>query len=213
MRVSDLQDEDEDKAQVCIYCQQPADLGQLDNHTDIIQLIRARLRLTNLAHQCLRFQRTPREEHQPSQIEKFLKRRSEDNDILALENVAAWSESLDRGPRLFKLARLQLRGKVFQYLHNNQTTLTEWEGLRQLVKFFEKFELNGHCQFFFGTSPTLDKKWLYEHFAENHRHVLANCTGFCEKMQIFLEDGKTVQEGPPSVLIRGMGLLDYGFEE
>lgn len=48
----------------CPYCRQPANLGRLDHHADIIQLIRARLRLTNLAYQTLKFQRTPREENQ-----------------------------------------------------------------------------------------------------------------------------------------------------
>ncbi|KAL8766989.1 MAG: hypothetical protein Q9209_006401 [Squamulea sp. 1 TL-2023] len=42
----------------CPQCRQCPGLDNLDCHTDTIQLIRARFRLTNLAYQCLRFKRT-----------------------------------------------------------------------------------------------------------------------------------------------------------
>ncbi|KAL8918408.1 MAG: hypothetical protein Q9172_005439 [Xanthocarpia lactea] len=110
----------------CPYCRQPAGLGQWDNYADVVQLIRTRLRLTNLAYQILRFSQT-QQGHQGMHIQKFLHRRSEDNKVLAMEDA-------------------------FLYLNQKQLRKTEQLRIIRLIALFENFRLKSKdLEFFFGT--------------------------------------------------------------
>ncbi|KAI4099505.1 MAG: hypothetical protein LQ339_005932 [Xanthoria mediterranea] len=181
----------------CPYCRQPANLGRLDHHADIIQLIRARLRLTNLAYQTLKFQRTPREENQRISITKFLQRRSNDNTILGIDDVNKWSRTV-RPKVLFKQARLTLRETAFQYLKHLNYLLSSAERLRicQLVAFYESFQLKWvDVLSFFDAREMLDQEWEWEPTDEEYRRFQLDPERFCREMVIFADGDGDEGEG------------------
>ncbi|KAL8672827.1 MAG: hypothetical protein Q9168_002738 [Polycauliona sp. 1 TL-2023] len=208
--VSDVK-KDHPPSPSCPYCHQAAELGELDENADSVQLIRARFRLTNLAYQCLRFPRSRQEDVQREQIAKFLRRRSEDNDVLAIENVDTWTLS-DRGEHLFKEARIELREQAYFYATQHKPPHKELLPLLKLASFFENFKLKSEDQqFFFGTCPTLDWQWDYNPGADELRHSMLyfhlSPAGYCQDMEISMKDGETIKDDPPSVRIRR--LLDF----
>lgn len=202
--VSDVVGKDPDPRK-CPHCRQPAGLGRLDYHADIIQLIRSRLRHTNLAYQCLKFTRTSREENQRIQIEKFLHRRYKDNNILAIEDVEAWTLT-NRTEHLFKQARLTLREVAFLYMKHNRLSSAERLRIMQLATFYESFRLKyRHVPFFFNTCSTLDEEWDYEPTSDGYRHLHVDPAGYCLEMSILAnadqDGGQTIYESPPLVQI------------
>ncbi|KAL8647239.1 MAG: hypothetical protein Q9226_006516 [Calogaya cf. arnoldii] len=188
----------------CPYCRQDARLGELNNDADTVQLIRVRFRLANLAYQCLNFSRTLQEEKDQNNIAKFLHRRYEDNNVLAIEDVDEWTLT-DRGEHLFKQARLTLREEVFQYMKQNTLTNAEQLRIMQLATFYENFKLKFRDQgFFFGTCSMLDERWDYDPTGEEYRYLNVNPDGYWQDMEIFLHDQEPIEDVPPSIWIRNM---------
>ncbi|KAL8995378.1 MAG: hypothetical protein Q9169_004886 [Polycauliona sp. 2 TL-2023] len=192
----------------CPYCRQLADLGDLNNHADNVQLIRARFRLTNLAYQCLNFSLTSQEKRQRMQIEQFLYRRYHDNNILEIEDVEDWTAS-NRGQHLFKQARFSLRENAFWYSADNELNKAERTRIAQLTTFFESFKLKFRDQeFFFGTCSTLDRQWDFDFDDDEYRYLSRDPAGYWHAMEIFIHKDDTIEDGPPSVRIRRAGEYD-----
>ncbi|KAL8912603.1 MAG: hypothetical protein Q9171_002405 [Xanthocarpia ochracea] len=192
------------RARTCPHCRQCTFLGPLSCHADTIQLIRARLRLTNLAYQCFGFKRTKDEEEQQKSIQSFLRRRCQDNDVLALEDTDAWTLDVG-GPRhVFKQARLSLREDVFRYKNSYLLTSTEQLRLLQLAAFFESFELCSlDADLFFNPSSVLDLDWSFSPSAEEYGLLNVDPAAFCKDMMFFghrrRDDSLRSHIRPPSI--------------
>ena len=175
------------RARTCPHCRQCTFLGPISCYADTIQLIRARLRLTNLAYQCFGFKRTQDEEEQRRSIQSFLRRRCQDNDALALEDTDAWTLNVD-GPRhVFKQARLSLREEdVFRYKNSYLLTAIEQLRLLQLAAFFESFDLcSWDADLFFNPSSVLDLDWSFSPSAEEYGLLNVDPAAFCKDIMFF----------------------------
>ncbi|KAI4179392.1 MAG: hypothetical protein L6R41_007869 [Letrouitia leprolyta] len=142
----------------CPLCRTPVFGQEAPCHSDTLQLLRVRLRLTDLAYTFFRYERNPYEDRDRTQISELLNRRYSDNEILGQH------ESLPSPPecrRMFKHARHCLRVSAYRYMRMHQLPAAEQLSVIQLISFFENFELKNDnmISFFFGEKPLEIGDW------------------------------------------------------
>ncbi|KAL8767553.1 MAG: hypothetical protein Q9209_005970 [Squamulea sp. 1 TL-2023] len=192
----------------CPHCRQFTDIGPLNCHADTIQLIRSRFRLTNLAYQAFGFKHSEHERQERKAIRAFLRRRSEDNDILGIERSENWTRT-SLAVRIFKQARLSLRDEAFRYIKLNRLPAADLLRIMQLTAFFENFELSSdEADLFFNPDPILDEDWDFQPSVWDYMWVNVDAKEFCDKMFVsgegVFEGGKLVYKRLPEVYVGGV---------
>ncbi|KAL8860021.1 MAG: hypothetical protein Q9178_003570 [Gyalolechia marmorata] len=140
----------------CPYCRRPAFFsGPVGCHADTLQLIRVRLRLTDLAYRCLGFSRTDQENKDREIAIKYLDRRHADNITLGEREIPLTPRSCRR---VFKQARSMLRKEACVYDIRHEIEDAHDDALvEQFATFFEKFGLRDeHTAFFFDANPAFN---------------------------------------------------------
>ncbi|KAL8767149.1 MAG: hypothetical protein Q9209_006240 [Squamulea sp. 1 TL-2023] len=142
----------------CPFCRSSAFLPmRVSCHADTLQLIRVRLRLTDLAYRCLGFTRTDQESKDRGTIIKFLNRRHADNIILGEREIPLTPSSCRR---VFKQARSILRKEACIYAndHGLEYNAAEYVHVAKFGTFFEKFRLRDEdIAFFFDANPAFNE--------------------------------------------------------
>ncbi|KAL8813400.1 MAG: hypothetical protein Q9200_000298 [Gallowayella weberi] len=136
----------------CPYCRTPAFFpGLIDCHVDTLQLIRVRLRLTDLAYCCLDFTPTPQELKARQTTMDFLARRHADN-LANGEREIPLTRSNCR--HLFKQAHLMLFEKAFVYCLEHELQGADFVATAQFGLYFKHSELQDHqIPYFFDPNP------------------------------------------------------------
>ncbi|KAL8929098.1 MAG: hypothetical protein Q9172_000641 [Xanthocarpia lactea] len=141
----------------CPYCRRPVFFtGLIGCHADTLQLIRVRLRLTDLVYRFLGFSRTDQENKDRETVTKFLDRRHADNITLGEREIPLTPPSCRR----FKQARSMLRKEacVYDIRHENEIEADEDALVEQFAIFFDKFGLRDeHTAFFFDANPAFNE--------------------------------------------------------
>ncbi|KAI4086453.1 MAG: hypothetical protein LQ344_007548 [Seirophora lacunosa] len=140
----------------CPLCRERAFNSAPPCCTDTLRLLRARLRLTNLAYGIFGFERCEAENAERNAITAFLRRRH--SDSVVLEEAPSLPSAPDCR-RIFTAARSQLRDDAYRYLYAHRGRLSAVEQLHvmQLVTVFEHFRLqNRYMRLFFGGDPGMD---------------------------------------------------------
>ncbi len=142
----------------CPYCRDSAFFeNPIDCHADTLQLIRVRLRLTDLAYRCLGFLRSDREQQSRVTIIDFLNRRHADNITLGEREIPLTPSSCKR---VFRQARSILRKDAYTYIvgHGLEHGSAEHSRVMRFGTFFEKFRLrNEDIPFFFDANPAFNE--------------------------------------------------------
>lgn len=142
----------------CPLCRQAAFDTALDCHSDTLQLLRVRLRLTDLAYGIFDFERQEIEDSERDAIKDFLRRRNNDAVVLG-EQLHPPPSDLEECRRVFTKAREQLREDAYNYLyvHRGQLSAAEHSHVIQLATVFEHLRLkDAYIPFFFGGDPSID---------------------------------------------------------
>ena len=141
----------------CPYCRRSAFFeGLIECHADTLQLIRVRLRLTDLAYRCLDFDRTDKELQERAIMIDFLNRRHADNVTLGEREIPLRPSSCKR---VFRQARSILRREAYTYSigHGLQHGSEEHSRVMRFATFFEHFRLrDGDIPFFFDANPAFN---------------------------------------------------------
>ncbi|KAL8752509.1 MAG: hypothetical protein Q9184_005709 [Pyrenodesmia sp. 2 TL-2023] len=126
------------RSHCCPLCRQPA-FGPFPTcHSDTLQLLRIRCRITDIAYAILKFDRTAQEESDREGLVKFLHRRHHDNLALDEREIIP----LPSDARLiFKHARWTLRRSAYRYMKIHNLTATEQLRIVQLATIFENLHL------------------------------------------------------------------------
>ncbi|KAL8914215.1 MAG: hypothetical protein Q9171_001086 [Xanthocarpia ochracea] len=141
----------------CPYCRRPVFFtGPVGCHADTLQLIRVRLRLTDLAYRFLGFSRTDQENKDRETVTKYLDRRHADNITLGEREIPLTPRSCRR---VFRQARSMLRKEAYVYGIRHEIEGTDEGALvEQFGTFFEKFGLRDeHTAFFFDANPAFNE--------------------------------------------------------
>ncbi|KAL9603035.1 MAG: hypothetical protein Q9219_001399 [cf. Caloplaca sp. 3 TL-2023] len=125
----------------CPLCRQVAFFESDRCHADTIQLIRVRLRLSDLAYKVFGFERTPEESKERDDILHFLNRRYKDNLALGEQEILP---SPAKCAKVFRLAREQLRGLCYKYTGTYALLAKEQLRVVQLAMFYENIRLLNH---------------------------------------------------------------------
>ncbi|KAL9583969.1 MAG: hypothetical protein Q9212_002390 [Teloschistes hypoglaucus] len=166
----------------CPYCRQEARLVTNPGvHADTIQLLRVRLRLSDLAYACYGFARRRREEADRSHIINFLDRRVADNIGLDdRETVPSYSQA----KRIFKVARFSLREAALQFLLKRQHPTVQVQHVLQLVAFFENIKLQDVYEFWFDPGPRSVDKWNIDSLINNIRLLYTDPRAYCDRLRL-----------------------------
>ncbi|KAI4153175.1 MAG: hypothetical protein LQ341_000579 [Variospora aurantia] len=171
----------------CPLCRQAAFDTALDCHSDTLQLLRVRLRLTDLAYGIFDFERQEFEDSERDAIKDFLRRR--DNDAMVLrEQLHPPPSDLEECRRVFTKAREQLREDAYDYLYvqRGQLSSAEHSHVIQLATVFENLRLkDAYIPFFFGGDPSIDlHEWNIEWTEEQLRDMFRDPETFFEDCEI-----------------------------
>lgn len=189
----------------CPLCRQLAFVRHPGCHSDTIQLMRVRLRLTDIAYACFRFDRSPEEQEERNEIAAFLERRYDDNIMLG--EVESTPSALDCR-QLFTRARATLRKNAYKYMHIHPD-LSAAERLRvmQLTVVFENFRLkDGYIPYFFDPTPALNEvDYYFEHSVEETRVLNEDPKRFFEEMDVvaIFRNGPTAFEPEEEMIVSG----------
>ncbi|KAL8998287.1 MAG: hypothetical protein Q9169_002601 [Polycauliona sp. 2 TL-2023] len=126
-------------------------------HADTLQLIRVRLRLTDLAYRCLDIDPTNEEQKDRATIIKWLDRRHADNVTLGEREVPLTPASCRR---VFRQARSILRKEAYGYAmgHHLEPDSEESSRIMEFGTFFEDFRLRDEdTPFFFDANPAFNE--------------------------------------------------------
>lgn len=138
----------------CPYCRGSAFFEKLiDCHADTLQLIRVRLRLTDLAYRCLGFIHADQEQKDRATIIEFLNRRHADNVTLGEREIPLTPSSCRR---VFRQARSILRKDAYTYAvgHRLEHGSEDYSRVMRFGTFFEKLRLRDEeIPFFFDANP------------------------------------------------------------
>ncbi|KAL8725195.1 MAG: hypothetical protein Q9166_007503 [cf. Caloplaca sp. 2 TL-2023] len=188
----------------CPYCRQPVTINDISCHTDTLQMIRVRLRLTNLAYQCFGIKRTDRETTEHKSIQAFLARHYADDQLLnATTPIMLYYR------RIVKQARLTLRQEVFRYMKHHRLTSAESLRVMQLAMFFENFKLNEERElYFFSPNPHLDFDWAFAPSVEEFRFLHSSPATFCRNLKIVPNRARKLNTS--SVVLRDPRKEDLG---
>ncbi|KAL8674987.1 MAG: hypothetical protein Q9168_000581 [Polycauliona sp. 1 TL-2023] len=161
----------------CGICRGPAFVNGLTAcHADTLQLIRLRLRLTDLAYRCLDFHLTEQEQIERAEIVKFLNRRHADNIALGEREVPLTRSSCRR---VFRQARSMLRKDAYVYAlgHRLENGSIEDTRVMRFATFFEKYRLREEeMPFFFDANPAFnDFIWSDDFQLMPHQERLLQC--------------------------------------
>ncbi|KAL8929317.1 MAG: hypothetical protein Q9208_001400 [Pyrenodesmia sp. 3 TL-2023] len=126
------------RSHCCPLCRQPAFGPFPACHSDTLQLLRIRCRITDIAYALLNFNRTTQEQWHREGLVKFLHRRHLDNEALG-ERECIPSPSDAR--LIFKHARWTLRRSAYRYMQIHNLTATEQLRIVQLATIFENLHL------------------------------------------------------------------------
>lgn len=163
-------------------------------HTDSLELMQVRLRLTNLAYQVCGFRRTGREHTDRIALQQFLAWRwaeetscKQDGTVVSMPG---WADCV----RLFKLARLSLRDEAWRYMRDYILLASEQMRVLQLITFFENIKLRSDLvAAFFMLDPTLNQDWVFNQTTERFHHLTTDPVSFAQvfgsellRSQIFL---------------------------
>ncbi|KAL8974646.1 MAG: hypothetical protein Q9197_001107 [Variospora fuerteventurae] len=188
----------------CPLCRQAAFDTALDCHSDTLQLLRVRLRLTDLAYGIFGFERQAFEDNERDAIKDFLRRRTNDAMVLG-EQLHPPPSDLEECRRVFTKAREQLREDAYDYLYvqRGQLSAAEHSHVIQLATVFEHLRLkDAYIPFFFGGDPSIDlHEWNIEWTEEQLRDMFRDPETFFADCEIVphiggmgamdLEDGET----------------------
>ncbi|KAL8720041.1 MAG: hypothetical protein Q9225_003034 [Loekoesia sp. 1 TL-2023] len=152
-------------------------------HVDTLQLLRVRLRLTDLAYACFHFQRRPEETKDRAGTVYFLHRRHADNEALGEHEILPFPQECRK---IFKHARHTLRIEAYRYMQRHRLSAAEQLRVVQLITLFENFELQDEqIAFFFDPHPYYDtREWSCEFSAEEIQSMYENPKEFFKKMEI-----------------------------
>ncbi|KAL8754923.1 MAG: hypothetical protein Q9199_004006 [Rusavskia elegans] len=154
-------------------------------HTDSLELMQVRLRLTNLAYQVCGFRRTGREQTERIALQQFLAWRwaeetscKQDGTVVSMPD---WADCV----RLFKLARLGLRDEAWRYMRDYILLASEQMRVLQLITFFENIKLRSDLvAAFFMLDPTLNQDWVFNQTTERFHHLTTDPVSFCTSLWI-----------------------------
>ncbi|KAL8706845.1 MAG: hypothetical protein Q9201_000113 [Fulgogasparrea decipioides] len=171
------------RSKQCPLCRQPAFDDESSPHADTVQLLRVRLRLANLAYACYRFSQSPVEKIDRANIEAFLERRHADNVAAGDQEVIP---SLRNCKRIFKQARLQLRGEMYRSIRMYASHRTHSQiNMLYLVAFYENFVLKDeHVQYFFDPSPGPDQTWEWVVAKDCVPYLFEEPRKFCQSLNL-----------------------------
>ncbi|KAL8656155.1 MAG: hypothetical protein Q9210_000440 [Variospora velana] len=182
----------------CPLCRQIAFDTVLDCHSDTLQLLRLRLRLTDLAYGIFDFERQEFEDTERDAVKAFLQRRHNDAIVLG-EQLHPPPSELEECRRVFTQAREQLRKDAYDYLYVQRGRLSaaEHSHVIQLATVFEHLRLkDAYIPFFFGGDPRIDlHEWNIRWTEEQLRDMFRD-------PETFFGDCEIVPE------IGGMGAMD-----
>ncbi|KAL8801222.1 MAG: hypothetical protein Q9182_004616 [Xanthomendoza sp. 2 TL-2023] len=171
----------------CPHCRQRAHINNTSCHADSLVLIRARLRLTNLAYQCFGFTEHPQETLHRQELQHFLHRRFLDTIFLAPEPLP----SPQNCQSIFTQARLLLRDDALRYLKTHPA-LPAHESIRalQLAMFYENFpQRDEHVTWFFNPDARLDSRWRFRGCDADVRLLNEEPWVYCRRVMIFASGG------------------------
>ncbi|KAI4127359.1 MAG: hypothetical protein LQ338_003235 [Usnochroma carphineum] len=176
----------------CPLCRQFTFAKYARCHSDTVQLMRVRLRLTDLAYACFNFDRSAHEEEERDEIQMLLERRYDDN-------VALGEEELIRRPaecrKIFTQARETLRRAAYMYMQTHTLSAAEQLRIVQLAMFFENFKLKDkYIPYFFDPRPELDdRQFEMDLSVEDIRDLNEDPKRFFEEQDLVtrVEDGIT----------------------
>lgn len=181
----------------CPLCRKLAFDNLLQCHNDTVQLIRVRLRLSDLAYAIFNFDRSHNEDMERNEIKMFLERRYNDNVALGEQEI---TPSVMEYRRIFTQARRILRQQAYDYLRKNRLPAAEQLHVIQLATVFENLKLKAaHVPFFFDEHPTVnDHIWKMNFSAEDMRALNEDPKTWFNEIDIVpisTEDGDTVELG------------------
>ncbi|KAL8680048.1 MAG: hypothetical protein Q9186_003728 [Xanthomendoza sp. 1 TL-2023] len=189
----------------CPHCRQPANINNRSCHADSLQLIRVRLRITNLAYQCFGFAPNAQETIERQELQHFLHRRFLDNIFLSPEPIPTPSNCR----RIFKQARLILRDEVHRYWKQHDLSSHEHIPVMQLAMFYENFKLRDeHIHWFFNPDARLDLSWDFQVSDTDVRLLNQDPRVYCSRLTIF---ASSLVYAPPTVrIVRDEGAKEEG---
>ncbi|KAI4173917.1 MAG: hypothetical protein LQ343_002685 [Gyalolechia ehrenbergii] len=141
----------EGRTQNCPMCRGCAFGQKSPCHADTLQLLRVRLRLTDLAYDFFRYERNVDEQSNRAEVAVFLNRRYCDNMTLGEPEILPCPQECRK---LFKEARQILRVAAYRYMRIQPLSAAEQLRVMQLAMFFESFELKDDMiSYFFDPKP------------------------------------------------------------
>ncbi|KAL8731574.1 MAG: hypothetical protein Q9181_004248 [Wetmoreana brouardii] len=171
------------RSKQCPLCRQPAFDNESSPHADTVQLLRVRLRLMNLFFACYKLPPSPLGQIDRAHIEYFLERRHADNMAAGDQEVIP---SLRNCKRIFKQARLQLRGEMYRAMRKFASHGTHTQiNILYMVAFYENFVLKDeHVKYFFDPDPGADQKWQWCVATDHMRYLFEKPRKFCQSLNV-----------------------------
>ncbi|KAI4243336.1 MAG: hypothetical protein L6R40_003508 [Gallowayella cf. fulva] len=199
----------------CPLCRSEVFFGRLVTcHGDTLQLIRVRLRLTDLAYRCLDYVRTDQEQKDREIVTQFLARRHADNIAIGEREIPL---TVQNCRTMFKQARLLLLEKAFIYSMEHRIQGAEHLTTVQFGMFFEWFHLQDEqIPLFFDPNPAFGESLGgFEMTREQKQMFMNDPMTFFEQLRlgVGIVPHSYVPEAapdraPPSFLVQSLGYLE-----
>ncbi|KAI4249784.1 MAG: hypothetical protein L6R40_000573 [Gallowayella cf. fulva] len=157
--------------------------------TDSLELLRVRLRLTNLAYTIYGFERTPAECGARNMLQKFLSRRWIDDgrssDANTVRRLPEWEDCV----RFFQQARLSLRDEAYNHLRAHpHLSAVERIRIMQVAVLFENLKLRNEIKdAFFMLDPHLNEDWSFDRTSDVFELLFRDPVSFCQRLQVDVE--------------------------
>lgn len=193
----------------CPLCRTSAFGQKAPCHIDTLQLLRARLRLSDLAYSFFQYELNPYEAMDRVSISEFLNRRYNDNEILGEHEIRP---SPQKCRTLFKQARDCLRIAAYRYMRIiPQLPAAEQLRVIQLIMFFENFELKNDNMrsFFFDPESQGYGRWK-AHFPVKDISYHHDPKGFFSRVVFEPESAGSDATSSTEILDGGMFDAPYG---
>lgn len=178
----------------CPLCRQPAFGLPLSCHADTLQLLRVRLRLSDLAYASYGFILTEDENEVRRMIVEFLQRRHEDNRRIGECEILPTARDCKR---IFRQARLTLREEALRHIQSGGTHDTAAQSaVLKLILFYENFTLeDGQINWFFDPAPSYLNAWNLEELMQDEPTLLHDDPRmFCNALRLEDESDESEDE-------------------
>ncbi|KAL8664642.1 MAG: hypothetical protein Q9202_002912 [Teloschistes flavicans] len=192
----------------CPLCRQPAFRHDPYCHGDNLVILRARIRLANLARECCGWNRHMEVDGTDS-LAEFLQRRSQDNLALG-EREIPLDPTEAKG--CFLIARLMLIEDAYArllHLNTRESIMSCQSNLMLLISFFTHFVLRPHHRnYFFDPNARDLSEWDLQILEDEPLLLYERPQIFCRELRLKTEEDSDIRANPARIKMAISALLD-----